>query len=103
MLELLWPKQPWPLLVQHWELLLLVALGETWQLPERVWTGQGRWELQQRQWELPQWQALPRGLGSQVSRPWREGLGPPQLELQGRQGQQLALPGPPGQGPWDRS
>ena len=83
-LELLWPKQPWLLLVQHWDLLVPVALGETGQLPERLWTGQ-------EQWELPQRQALPEGLGSQeLSQPRRDGRGLPQLELQG-------------QGLWDRS
>lgn len=56
-------------------MLLSAALGETWQLPERVWTGQERWELLQ-------WQALPKGLGSQVSWSWREGPGLLQLELQ---------------------
>lgn len=77
--------------MQHWELLLSVALGETWQLPERVWTGQ-------EQWELPQWQALPEGPGSQeASWPQTEGPGLPQLEPQG---QQMGLPG---QGLWDRS
>lgn len=77
--------------MRRWELPLSVALGEMWQLLERVWTGR-------EQWELPQRQALPEGRGFQEgSWPRREGRGLPQLEPQR---QQLGLPG---QGPWDRS